>query len=80
MRDGAVANLHTLPARARSFAGPGGATPDKPVGLTWVALCAPSFERAERYVWTGDRVANKEASAEAALHLVLDYLEQTSPR
>jgi PncC family amidohydrolase len=62
------------------IAGPGGATPDKPVGLTWVALCAPGFERAEHYVWTGDRVANKEASAEAALRLVLDYLQQTRPR
>ena len=62
------------------IAGPGGGTADKPVGLTWIALCAPGFERAERYVWTGDRAANKEASAEAALRLVLDYLEQTSPR
>jgi PncC family amidohydrolase len=62
------------------IAGPGGATPDKPVGLTWIALCAPGVERAEHYVWKGDRVANKEASAEAALRLVLDYLEQTSPR
>lgn len=57
------------------IAGPGGATADKPVGLTWIALCAPGFERAERYVWTGDRLANKEASAEAALRLVLDFLE-----
>jgi nicotinamide-nucleotide amidase len=62
------------------IAGPGGGTADKPVGLTWVALCAPGFERAERYVWTGDRAANKAASAEAALRLVLDFLEQTSRR
>jgi PncC family amidohydrolase len=62
------------------IAGPGGATPDKPVGLTWIALCAPDFERAERHVWPGDREANKGASAQAALRLVLNYLEQTSPR
>ena len=62
------------------IAGPGGGTPDKPVGLTWVALCAPGFERAEHYVWTGNRAANKDASAEAALRLVLDYLEQPSLR
>ncbi len=61
------------------IAGPGGATPDKPVGLTWIALCAPDYERAEHYVWTGDRVANKESSAEAALRLLLEYLEQTKP-
>jgi PncC family amidohydrolase len=59
------------------IAGPGGGTADKPVGLTWIALCAPGFERAERYVWTGNRAANKDASAEAALRLVWDYLEQT---
>jgi PncC family amidohydrolase len=62
------------------IAGPGGAAPEKPVGLTWLALCAPGLERAERYVWTGDRLENKEASAEAALRLVWDYLEQTSMR
>ena len=62
------------------IAGPGGATPDKPVGLTWIALSAPDFERAERRVWTGNREANKQASAEAALRLVLDYLEHSSLR
>ena len=60
------------------IAGPGGGTADKPVGLTWIGLCAPGVAWAKRYVWTGDRVANKEASAEAALRLVWDYLEQIS--
>ena len=69
-----------LAVAVTGIAGPGGATPNKPVGLTWIALCAPGWERAERYVWTGDRAANKEASAEAALRLVFDYLEQTSLR
>jgi PncC family amidohydrolase len=81
MARGACRVLGThLGVAVTGIAGPGGATPDKPVGLTWVALCAPDFERAERYVWTGDRAANKEASAEAALRLVLDYLEQAGPR
>jgi PncC family amidohydrolase len=67
-----------LAVAVTGIAGPGGGTADKPVGLTWIALCAPDFERAERYVWTGDRAANKAASAEAALRMVLDYLEKTS--
>ena len=41
------------------IAGPGGATPEKPLGLTWVALSAPDFERAEHYIWNGDRRSNK---------------------
>jgi len=57
------------------IAGPGGALPGKPVGLTWIACAAQNFERAERYVWEDDRITNKEKSAEAALRLVKDYLE-----
>ena len=57
------------------IAGPGGGLPGKPVGLTWVALSARDFERAEHYVWQGDRIANKEQSAEAALKLVQEYLD-----
>lgn len=56
------------------IAGPGGGMPDKPVGSTWVGLAAPKGEWARRFVWSGDRLENKEFSAEAALQLVLDYL------
>jgi len=65
------------------IAGPAGGTPDKPVGLTYVALSAPgvdasapAVELVERHVWTGGRLENKEASAEAALRLVADYLKK----
>jgi PncC family amidohydrolase len=50
----------------------------KPVGLTWIALAAKNFERAERCVWDADRVTNKEKSAETALRLVKEYLEGLS--
>ena len=56
------------------IAGPGGGTPSKPVGLTYVGLAAAGVERAQRHVWTGDRVKNKQQSADAALQLLLDYL------
>jgi len=58
------------------IAGPGGATPNKPVGLTYIALVAPGVERVQRHVWSGDRISNKEQSAEAALRLLMDYLEE----
>jgi len=57
------------------IAGPGGGTPEKPVGLTYIALTAEDLERCERYLWRGDRWAIKEQSAEAALGILREYLE-----
>lgn len=56
------------------IAGPGGATPDKPVGTTWIGLVANDGEWAHEFHFTGDREQNKTASAEAALQMLLDYL------
>ncbi len=58
------------------IAGPTGGAPDKPVGLTYIALAAGDAERCERRIWIGTRLENKERSAEAALQLVLDYLRE----
>jgi len=59
------------------IAGPGGGLPDKPVGTTWIGLSATAGDWARKFEWVGDRRANKEASAEAALQMVLDYLQGT---
>ena len=56
------------------IAGPGGATADKPVGTTWIALVADGVEQARHFQFDGDRVQNKESSAEAALQVLLEYL------
>ncbi len=58
------------------IAGPSGGTLQKPVGLTFIALAAPDVEWCEKYVWKGDRLQNKEQSAEAALRLLQRYLEE----
>jgi nicotinamide-nucleotide amidase len=60
------------------IAGPGGGLPDKPVGLTWVAISAREYEHAEHFIWKGQRLENKEKSAEAALQMVIDYLHGIS--
>lgn len=57
------------------IAGPGGGTEAKPVGLTYLALAAEGTILNERHLWHGDRSQNKRASAEAALEMVLRYLE-----
>lgn len=59
------------------IAGPGGATADKPVGLTYIGVATAHHPtRIERYVWDQDREGNKRASADAALRLVLEMLDQ----
>ncbi len=76
MARGVRARLGTdLGVSVTGIAGPGGGTPQKPVGLVWIGLSAPWEERAVCYTWQGDRVGNKEASAQAALALVLETLE-----
>ena len=60
------------------IAGPGGGTPEKPVGLVYIVLSAGSMERVERFVWDGDREENKALSAEAALSMLKAYLQNRS--
>ena len=56
------------------IAGPGGGTREKPVGLVHISLVTKDVQVCERHVWPGDRLANKEASARAALQLLYHYL------
>ncbi|HEX5809500.1 MAG TPA: CinA family protein [Anaerolineales bacterium] len=57
------------------IAGPGGATPEKPVGTTWIGLVTGDMGKAELFHFSGDREANKISAVDAALRLLLDYLE-----
>ncbi|MFZ3151058.1 MAG: nicotinamide-nucleotide amidohydrolase family protein [Anaerolineaceae bacterium] len=57
------------------IAGPGGATPNKPVGTSWVGLVAADGEWSRHFLLHGDRLGNKEALAQKALELLLEYLE-----
>ncbi len=61
------------------IAGPGGATPDKPVGTTWLGLSTAEGEWARVYCFPGNRTQNKADSAQAALQFVLDALTNTCP-
>jgi PncC family amidohydrolase len=58
------------------IAGPGGGLPGKPVGLVYIALSARTYERVEHFSWDSDREGNKALSAEAALAMLKEFLEQ----
>jgi len=58
-------------------AGPGGGTPEKPVGLVFFHASAPGGEQALRFEFPGERSWIRARSAVAALHLVRRLLEQT---
>jgi len=52
------------------IAGPGGATPGKPVGLTYVAIDSDKHSTVKKCQWTFDREGNRLASVGAALDLL----------
>ena len=52
------------------IAGPGGATPGKPVGLTYVAVDSDAHSAVKKYEWPFDRDGNRLASVGAALDLL----------
>lgn len=58
------------------IAGPTGATTVKPVGLYFVGLAVPNETWTWRHLFTGDRAANNEAAAQAALAHLVDYLHK----
>ena len=51
------------------IAGPGGGTPEKPVGLVWIAVHA-SVVKARRFHVGGDRAEIRQRAAQAALEMV----------
>ena len=57
------------------IAGPGGGTPEKPVGTTWIGLVATDGEWGQLFHFPGDREENKVLAVDAALKLLLDYLQ-----
>ncbi|NLM41311.1 MAG: competence/damage-inducible protein A [Firmicutes bacterium] len=52
------------------IAGPGGGTPDKPVGLAYIALASAENTTVQKHFWRGTREQVKERLATAALQLL----------
>lgn len=80
MAEGVRARLQSDYAVAvTGVAGPDGGSDAKPVGLTYVAVAGDQGHEVRRYVWDGDRATNKERSAAAALQLLIEVMDATSP-
>ena len=59
------------------IAGPSGGTPDKPVGLVYIALAAPDGTECNEFRFKGTRAEIKDQTADAALRLLMDYLAKS---
>ena len=77
MAQGAVGRAPVdLAISVTGIAGPGGATPTKPIGLVFFGLARREGTwRTERYVFPGDRSAVRQAALEAALRLLFAEAE-----
>ena len=81
MAEGVRKVLHTdLGLSVSCIAGPGGATPNKPVGTSWVALATPEGAWSWQHALHGDRLANLQALSEIALQHLYDYLLQRTSK
>ncbi len=81
MAEGALAHSHAEVALSvTGIAGPGGGTPDKPVGLVFFGLARKgAVTRTERHVFAGDRGAVRAASVAAALDLLRGAVRAAGP-
>jgi nicotinamide-nucleotide amidase len=79
LADGARARLETdVGVGVTGIAGPGGATPDKPVGLVWVSVSHGDGRRLTRSVnLPGGRADVRDRSTTIALHLVRRLLTRS---
>lgn len=81
-REVAVAMAEAIRLRAHvnyglattGIAGPTGGTKDKPVGLVYIAISTKTTVVVKQFLFSGDRLANKESACTAALELLLEIL------
>jgi len=58
------------------IAGPGGGTPDKPVGLVFMAISDNSVTETQRFDFRGGRDAVRRKAAQSALNIIRLYLKK----
>ena len=69
---GAISRSHAEVAIAVSgIAGPGGGSPDKPVGTVWIAWKTPHQEQTKVFTFSGDRLAVRQQAVICSLQQLL---------
>lgn len=58
------------------IAGPGGGTPEKPVGTVWISACVRDRSATRRFQFEGGRERIREASVVAALEMLESLLKE----
>jgi nicotinamide-nucleotide amidase len=78
MADGVRERLHAdVGVAVTGIAGPGGGTPEKPVGLVYVHAAGPGgARRAAELNFPGDRETIRSRATVAALHLVFKLVTE----
>ncbi len=77
MVEGALGRLGgDLALAVTGIAGPGGGTPEKPVGTVWFATAMGGDLRATRVVFFGTRAEVRARAAQTALRLLLERLRE----
>jgi PncC family amidohydrolase len=56
------------------IAGPGGGTPQIPVGTVWIGLSTPEVDKAWYTYWEGSRIEVKEQATQQVLNYLLEFL------
>jgi nicotinamide-nucleotide amidase len=80
MAEGAAQRFRaSLSVSVTGIAGPGGGTPEKPVGLVYIGVRVPDHAEVHRQVFSGDRAEIRARAAQIALLRLLHALNRGTP-
>jgi nicotinamide-nucleotide amidase len=58
------------------IAGPGGGSPEKPVGTVWISIVGPQVHTAQKFIFAGTRLEIIQQSTQSGLKLLEKELKK----